>query len=87
MKVILRILFLFLILYLILPFTGELIVSNPYLTNKTYNPINYKIIILSCNISREYFKINTSLLVSASQIETGFNITQNNNNNYGDESD
>ena len=40
-----NILFLFVNLYLILPLKGELTFSNPYKSNKTSNPINYKIIL------------------------------------------
>ena len=71
MKAIPRFIFLIFILNLILPFTRELIVNNPYLTNKTYNPVNYKIIILSCNISRQYFTKSTSLLATQGQIVAG----------------
>ena len=71
MKAIPRFIFLIFILNLILPFTRELIVNNPYLTNKTYNPVNYKIIILSCNISRQYFTKSTSLLARQREFITG----------------
>ena len=71
MKAIPRFIFLIFILNLILPFTRELIVNNPYLTNKAYNPVNYKIIILSCNISRQYFTKSTSLLATQGQIVAG----------------
>ena len=71
MKAIPRFIFLIFILNLILPFTRELIVNNPYLTNKTYNPVNYKIIILSCNISRQYFTKSTSLLARQPEFIAG----------------
>ena len=47
MKEILIFLLLFLNLYLISSLNKSIIFTNPYLSNKTYNPINSKIIILS----------------------------------------
>ena len=43
-------LFLFILLFLISPYNLELTINNPYKSNKIYNLIDYKIIILSENI-------------------------------------
>ena len=51
MKDIFRLLFLFINLYLISPSNNEPIFHNPNITNKSDNPINYKIIILSDDIN------------------------------------
>ena len=39
--------------------------NNPYKSNKQFNPINYKIIILSESIIAEYPKISTTSEISS----------------------
>ena len=59
MEVILRLLLLFFNIYLISPSNDELILNNPNLSNKTYNPANYKIIILSNSTITNYQTIQS----------------------------
>ena len=59
MEVILRLLLLFFNIYLISPSNDELILNNPNLSNKTYNPANYKIIILSNSTITKYQTIQS----------------------------
>ena len=70
MEVILRLLLLFFNIYLISPSNDELILNNPNLSNKTYNPANYKIIILSNSTITNYQTIQSISSIQETE-ETG----------------